>query len=289
MTIYASFLLISAQHADCFDIVNEMAPGDALDKYYKAVVLAGEIHVDSNLWEKLQCFIGNGGTVLASADQLNAELLAEMGIDGSPLRKSIHTNAGVETVLVYRCHSPRGVSVSVSDSISGAPLVLEMKIGAGRLMVMLVSYEMTADSSGISIIFDELLQRIYNEVVGVQCTGQSCQMLVNQTDSETSVTLLNHTSRLWDGYIRVLRNGRPLMSMAWDAITGDVLSVEDMNFDVDSVTVRVHILPYGIKVISFGSEPPEYERTWPTVASSMTKESAEQLRQIIADGPEAHL
>ena len=287
--------LSDSRFADCFDIINETASADVLQKYYKAVVLAGEIKTGEALWGRLEQFIVSGGTVLASAEQLHGKLLDWLGVVGvkhrieidAGLEAGVPTQASKESVEIYPCNPREGASVLIQDRLTGAPLAIEVGLGAGRLIVMLVSYGLRNGNAEMSAISKYLLQQIYVEHVGIERIGPLCQMLVNMTDDETIVTLLNHTSRTWSGSIRVDRKNKPAISLAYDKVSGQTLPDGDMVQDDKTVTAETHIRPFGVKIISFGHTPPSSEKRWPSVSSSMSREGKERLEQIIKSGPQA--
>jgi len=292
---YARFLSDS-RWADCFDVIIETASTETLKHHYKAIILAGEVKTDNGLWEKLTEFIESGGTVVASADQFHDELRKDLGISSNVVDKEIHISfgdecgtSGTEQAYVYGYDAQLGNDVLEKDVLSGEPLAIVKRIGRGKLVVMLISYGLIAGNRRISSMFDKIISSIYDEFVGVQRVGPTCQMLINETADETTVTLINHTNRLWNGSIVVKRSNRGSIDVVYDRITTKSLPDCDVQFLANDVMAVINVKAFDIRVVTFGSVFKERVRTWPTLASSFSNEAAVKIQKIIKDGPEAYL
>jgi hypothetical protein len=64
--------------ADCFDVIIEDAAEEVLSKYYKALLLVGDIQTDNGLWERLNQYMEKGGTVVLTIDQLDETAINDL-------------------------------------------------------------------------------------------------------------------------------------------------------------------------------------------------------------------
>lgn len=289
---YARFL--SDSHwADCFDIINETACVDVLNRHYKAVILAGEINTGNGLWERLAAFMAGGGTVLASADQLHESLLVSLGITGDPYEAAVLPMVGDERLAdqpielpIYACTLTDGISVAAEDAITHKPLAVMMTSGAGTLIVTLISYGLDVLSKRIDPVFDILINELCEQLVSVRYIGDPIQMLVNTTDREHKVTLLNHTNRTWSGDI-VVSSPPAHVAAVWDVIGQVHIPPEDLAWGDKSITIKAYVPAFGFKVLALGERMPDCRKTWPEVASSLSEDSVEKLKAMLKKGAEA--
>jgi len=294
---YARFLSDS-RWADCFDVINETACADVLSRYYQAIILAGEINTGNGLWERLASFMAGGGTVLTSANQLHESLRVRLGIAEQPCLTVIsplisgqrlagikHSSVESIELPLFTCTVADGISVVAEDAITHTPLALALPSGAGRLIVTLISYGLDVQAKRIDPIFDSLINDLYEQLVGVKYVGKPIQMLVNKTDHDLKVTLLNHTGRTWIGEIVV--SNLPACTMVWDVIGQMKIPQDDISRVNKSIAVKASVPAFGFKVLALGRQMPDYRKTWPEVGSSLSDDSVKKLQVILKEGAEA--
>jgi hypothetical protein len=246
--------------ADCFDVINEKVSADVLKKYYKVVLLGGEVRTDNGLWEKAKEFLTNGGTVVASIDQLTDDALAECGIAVKGAKKSVKLTKTGENVELYDT-TIIGENTRVVESEvlidSQNPLLLEASIGNGKIYIFTFSYAMNIATHRFSTLFTHLIDRLYLETVGVTKGGPGAEMIVSERGNETLVTLLNNTGETWRGWIQCERKGRGEITAVRDTIADENISDKHVQYTETAVRVSVEFPAHGYKVLTFG-KPSDY-------------------------------
>jgi hypothetical protein len=293
---YAKYISDSA-FADSFDIIPEDVAEERLSQYYRVLLLTGEIRTDSGLWEKIAAFTEKGGTVVLSLEQADETAIKALGIS-SFLESQIHNVTSVrtqlkphlsvdETLMVHhvRFDSAR-MNVWAADEKTNQPLVLEIKLGKGRIYLLLFSYGMDRDGRKLSDIYRELLETLYVEHAGVYKKGPACQMIVNQRSEDTLVTLLNHSKNDWHGEIIVKRALHPVVEEVRDLIVDAVYPESLVCNDSQMVSVQVRVPAYETKILSFGKK--RSTQTYRGITTSMSSQSEQDRRyreEILKQGP----
>jgi len=131
---------------------------------------------------------------------------------------------------------------------------------------------------------------LYAEFVGVTRQGPPCQMMVNVRDDDTLVTLLNHTTKDWNGKVIFQRKRYPAVDEVRDPIQDHAYPKKLVQLEPETVTVQVRIPACEIKVLAFGPKRTTKPFTGPvTTTSGATEEDAQFLEQIKQKGPKAVL
>lgn len=243
-----SRFVANSRWADCFDVVMETAPVEKLSEHYEVIILGGAFRAHGPAWRRLRQFLQGGGTLVGCVEQVSSEVLQELGVE---LKGDTHpVRADGEVLEIHPVRSEKCDVIYRSDDES--PLVLQKKIGGGQFFLMVFTDGMTAGGERMSVYFDRIVDRLYNETVGVTHDGEGIQLLVNQREEDTVVTLINHTSGDWRGKVEVSREDRPQISQVREVISDDAYPDHLVQKTADSVSVSARVAAYGIRMISLG-------------------------------------
>lgn len=286
--------------ADCVDVIPEDTPGDRMSAYYKTVMLAGDVRTDNGLWARLDAYAGQGGTVVATLEQLTAEARNALGLNvsGTPTPAAL-TGARLtdgmplefqENVFLHAVTAPAATTAWATAVAGARPLVLDVPRGQGRIYVVLIATGLTAETRRLPAVVTALLDRLVARDLGISKRGPGCQMLVNRRADDTLVTLINHAGRDWHGEVRFTRAGYPAVADVRDLLADHSWPAGLADLGPDTVTVRVRIPAYESKILSFGQRQPArpahgVQEPAPARAVAARQRHADLLRQ----GPQTAL
>ncbi|NLX04358.1 MAG: hypothetical protein GXY33_04355 [Phycisphaerae bacterium] len=248
--------------ADCFDVVTEDASAEVLARYYKAVMLAGDVRTDNGLWDRLKRFAEQGGQTILTVEQLDATARGELGLEHAVEPKAMNVNRmtaanatwPVKERLTVHSVAAAGWSVWAADEKTSQPLVLQRSVGRGGLYLVLCANGMDRDGTKLSAVVRTLIDTLYARHVGVTKHGAGCQMIINARERDTLVTLMNHTGSPWRGQVVFGRKDYPKVDEVRDPIADAAYPPSLVQFGPGEVTATVCIPPFGVKVLSFGPQ-----------------------------------
>jgi len=284
--------------ADCFDVIIEDTAEDVLNKYYKAILLAGDIQTDNGLWDRLNRYMDKGGSVVLTVEHLDGTALKDLGLILTHKPQMLNVNwmlANGQRFAVKQktlLHAPtcdrNDVKVWATDEKTAQPLVLEYAKGQGRAYIVLAAHGMDKDGKKLSRITAAIIDHLYAKCVGITREGEPCQMLVNTRNDDTLVTLLNHTSKDWHGHIHFDRANYPAVAEVRDVIQDRPYPVNLVKMDNAAVTVTVRIPAFEAKIIAFGPKRERVPFKGPlTTTQGLAEDDTQYLTEIVKKGPKA--
>ncbi len=294
----SSMFLRDSTWTDCFDVIIEDTTKEVLEKYYKAVFLAGDIRTDNGLWDRLVRYADQGGQVVLTYEQLDDLGKNDLGI-GRPEKPETLTVSGMmvqgtripvkEKILLHTViPDMKEYTVWGSDEKTGQPLVLDFAKGKGHIFLVLNAYGMDKETKKLSNIHAALINHLYTRYVGIRKKGPGIQMLVNVRKDDTLVTLLNHTGKDWHGEIIFDREIYPPVGEVREVIQDQAYPKKLIRMDDKTVGVQVRVGRFETKIISFGPK----RETQPfrgllTTTSGQADEDRKYFEEIAKKGPKA--
>ncbi len=283
--------------SDCFDVVQESSPVERLQEHYKVLFLAGGIRTDARNWETLTRFMEGGGEVVAAADHLTPVVAQQLGLallEKPQIRQVARARlegreieVGEELAL---CATVAGGSRIVAEA-RNVPLIVHRSFGKGGICVLLFSHGLTADGTAVSGLYAALIDSLHGKYVGVRVQGGPCQLLVNRRSKDILVTIMNPSSRDWQGEIVVRKGALPSNAPkvgAYDVITGATIGCVAGKADEETLCVKCRVPAWEARVVAVGepADPGKYAAKAHFTSDPSQQQALERIRR---DGPLARL
>ena len=239
---------------DNLDILNTRAPANSL-KQYQAIILTGDVQLDSDLRARLSDWVSGGGTLVMFGSQVKPDDEALLGVHilGGP--KSTANGAmwlqtgqsQPEPGFSYLAVQP-GSAQTVARTNTGYPLITKQTRGSGVVYLVTALYGQSQDAAQLLHSTLQLLDSVIARKMPARVTGPPVEYVVSSSEHNTVVTLANNSNSVWSG--QVLFKKPP----------GDVSAVEyianqNVPFTTSSseVTVPVQVAPFDVRVIALES------------------------------------
>lgn len=288
--------LANSKWADCFDAIIENAKTDMLKKYYKAILLTGDIKTDNGLLDRLIDFMETGGTVIATMEQLDESAKAYLNLDIAPCLEIINVEAVSyenETIKINErlpIHvinsSKSGFNIVASDALTDTPLIIKANIGQGGMYIVMISNGMDEKATKMSDVYTSLIDKMYNKLVGIKYEGPMCGMIINSRKDDTLVTLTNHMNEAWEGNIVYQsKDGEKIIEIK-DVLIGQTVPAQYIKNKNGIITVKVRISPCAVKVLSFSTvQTEDIGCEFDLTQYRMNEEDQKRFDEIRSKGP----
>lgn len=232
-------------------LTNRVEPG-RLSKY-RAIVMVGEVALDSKLREGLAAWVNQGGLLVVNAAQatpadeelLGAQITSRSSKTGTGSRWITDSQFQSEQPFAYLPVRPFEADVlAVSDS--GEPLITRRAAGEGEVILTTPLYLQPLSRRSVLKIGVQLLDGVFARLEPARAAGPPIEYVIGRPSGKVVFTLANHFGTPWQGALTLPEPDCPFRAV-------DYRSDQEQSYTIDddgSVAVPVTVPPYGVRVIA---------------------------------------
>jgi hypothetical protein len=246
----------STRWGDNLDILTSNVQAVAL-RQYKAIVLVGDVHLDTRLRADLLAWVQQGGVLLINSDQMTPDDQDMVGATAGSSSQKMATSSrwlpsgASQAEPSYRYTPVQPVTaevIAVNESLD--PLLTRHPVGKGEVLLTTPSYMQSGSRDQILQVCTQLLDSVMARFAVARIVGPPIEYIVNQAPGKIIVTLVNNSGSDWIGTIAVNPS---------DAVTAvlEYTTDQPVSFAASAVgaTVPGLVPAYGVRIFDIEHGP----------------------------------
>ncbi len=204
-------VLATSRFGDCFDVVLENCPLEALLQY-KILIVAGALQLTGDLQEKLARYAGQGGEVVLNIKHYSRACPAFSGFDPAGRMASypkFHTawgNVWDEGPMVVEIVALRAGAEACIEARRGyqptVPAVVRHALGKGAVYTTMAPYARKGIGKPMAVHCQDLIAHLVRPHLPVEVSGAPIQFLMTARPPRLTVILINNQAASWSGRIK---------------------------------------------------------------------------------------
>ena len=240
---------------DSIDVITNAVGAGAL-RQYKAIVLGGDVTLDSRLRAALQTWVEQGGVLLMNAAQARPEDESLLGVtvQTTPSKQAANSqwlsNGIRQTEAPYNYALLRPVTAEVlAVNESKDPLITRRVFGKGEVLLTAPAYLQSTRRDQLLRIGTQLLDSVLARNAPARIWGPPVEYIVNEGPGKRVITLINNAGTEWNGLVTM---PRPLGS----AVVLEYITDLRTPFSVkrDELTIPARVPAYGVRIFAVESD-----------------------------------
>jgi hypothetical protein len=238
----------NSKWGDIIDVFTSEA-GSATLEEYKVIVLLDQVKLDERLAAKLRNAMENGSTVIAAAGVITTEFSDLTGAEMTPiLAVGSAWKFGINS---YESEPFRYIPAKITtakriaEAQDGSPLIIENKIGKGRLVTSLVPW-FEGSPAPLCDAMEKMFDEYITKVLPARIEGMPVEYLTTKDNEYFNVIVSNNSGSTWSGKICPGFDIKNLKDPV-ELITGNTMKYQNNS----ERSILAVIPPYEIRVFSW--------------------------------------